>query len=120
MSIQTHTCITIVCNGCDTGPECDEGEPHYPSAAEAERYLVDDDSDPARWDVADGHHLCPDCLCKRDGHMWEQPRQCRCNGRIQLPGHSADCQVTNRWCARCIRIDEHIGRPVGGSTPVQP
>ncbi len=110
MSIRTHTCITIVCDGCATAPDHDDYEAHYPTAAEAERHLTRDEDPAARWEVAHGHHLCPDCLCNRDGHLWEQPLQCRCDGRIQLPGHSADCQMTNRWCARCIRIDEHIER----------
>ncbi|MDQ3153887.1 MAG: hypothetical protein M3R63_19970 [Actinomycetota bacterium] len=105
MAVQTHTCVTIRCDGCGSGPHDGdgEGEVHYPSAAVAAADLTGD-RDPERcWSVEGARHLCPDCLCVRDGHLWQAPRRCLCVGRIRLAGHSQDCRVVARTCTRCLR-----------------
>lgn len=114
MSIRTHTCFTVACDGCATTPEGDEGELHYSSADEAERWLAGGTDPQQSWEVDGDRHLCPRCLCERDGHRWDEPRRCRCDGRIGLPGHSEDCAVWSRWCDRCVTGSENVDPPESG------
>lgn len=104
MSIRTHSCVTVVCDGCGGIPECDEGEVHYSSVEEAERYLVDERDPERSWEFTAGRHVCPDCLCRRDGHPWGEPIRCGCDGT--LPGHGGDCRVLWRDCPRCGDVED--------------
>jgi len=107
MAVQIHTCVTICCDGCGaaSSPE-GEGPLHYPTVEAAVVDLVDDRDPERSWSIDGDRHLCPDCICVRDGHRWEPPRRCGCGGRILLPGHSEDCSVRYRACSRCLHVED--------------
>lgn len=109
------TCVTITCDGCGAEPD-DEFDWHYPSAEAAVADLVREDDPERSWSVDGDRHLCPGCVCERDGHLWDEPRRCRCGGMIGLPGHSGDCAVWSRWCARCVTVANVDPPESGGAT----
>ncbi len=70
MTARAVNCVVIVCNGCGVEHEFEDDRPnHWPSRKEAAKCEREADG---RWEIpadTEGPDLCPDCVCKRDGHQ---------------------------------------------------
>jgi hypothetical protein len=102
------TCLTLVCDGCNTTAEDDQGAPcHFTTVNEAVEWLGLDphatvDDDLARWHFGtDGTHLCPDCQCAAHGHVTTAPvaigGQLDADGALQAPYLAAICLRCGHW-----------------------
>lgn len=97
MSLQTITCVTVMCDGC--GGDCwerayDGFTPHWPSEDKAREELAGDG-----WRLDGDGQVCERCAkiedCERNGHLWSswQP-------------HYADPTIEERYCTHCERASE--------------
>jgi hypothetical protein len=103
--ITRQACITVGCDGCgESGDDCDGGVPHFATVEQARGFLDG-------WRIADdGGATCERCVarqaCAGQGHVWDEWRDCRCDGLIGE--HAAAGCDQSRFCERC---HEHERRP---------
>ncbi|TCC33917.1 hypothetical protein E0H75_42445 [Kribbella capetownensis] len=110
MSIHTHACIAVLCDGCGDAwwREGDEfvGVPHYPTEAEAYDELANE----LGWRIEPGKQLCPDCSkdedCARNGHLMTSWKTCWC--RANTDTAEPTCDHLWRQCAHCGGAYERV------------
>jgi hypothetical protein len=102
MSIHTHSCVTVSCNGCGKYWWETSGEMyvvHYDTVAEA----LKDIAGSFGWRVADDQHWCPDCAAKQDcegnGHLMTSWQTCWC--RYDADAGEPTCGHLWRQCGHC-------------------
>jgi len=103
MSLQTHTCVVVLCDGCgeDWWNAGDEfpGAIHFATEADAFQCLTGE----LGWHVEPDKQLCPDCTkdeeCARNGHLMTSWRTCWC--RANTDTTEPTCGHLWRQCAHC-------------------
>jgi hypothetical protein len=102
VSIRTHTCVIIACDGCGLDWWETTGEMfvvHYDTVAEALKDITDNSS----WSVTDDHHWCPDCAakqhCDRNGHLMGSWYPCWCQAGTDVD--APHCTHMWRQCTHC-------------------
>jgi hypothetical protein len=94
--IRTVTCLVVVCDGCGTDDDADDGRvPHFDTIEDARKYLDG-------WTFTD-RHLCPRCaakvLCEAAGHDWGEGWRPCSYVRVGQPLREHIC-VERRGCWR--------------------
>jgi hypothetical protein len=108
MSVHTHTCVSILCDGatCDRDKGWEEGAPHFDSESEALGYVLGEKG--MGWTrLPDGRLLCRRCSeeadCAATGHQWFEWRR-----------HPRDPGIEWRWCSHCGGAFEERFVEIGG------
>jgi hypothetical protein len=93
MTVNSHACVTIECDGGCTDKGWDEGALHFASEQEALEYVLGEDE--RGWTRRpDGRLLCRSCSedadCEALGHQWSKWRD-----------HHRDDAIQWRCCEHC-------------------
>lgn len=102
MTIRTHTCVIVECNGCGTD-WWDDGE-NYVVHYDTEARALDDVVENLEWRVTeDGQHWCPRCAarkdCERNGHLMSSWQTCWC--KYDATAGEPTCGHLWRRCEHC-------------------